>query len=135
MSKCKCQDPCCIPMCGAGQMCQVNSALQLTPVQNYGAGTMPIMMNCPDHNYDHGNHGMGSSWICILILLCLVCGNGFGGRCGNNNGCGCGDVDDCGCGNNNGTGSNWIWIIILLFCCCGNGFGGIGGNNGCGCGC
>ena len=35
-----------------------------------------------------------NSWIIILILLLLFCGNGCGGGCGNNN-CGCND--NCGC--------------------------------------
>ena len=44
------------------------------------------------------NNGFGGcSWIIILIILFLVCGNGWGGY---GNGCGCND----GCGCNNGCG-------------------------------
>lgn len=43
--------------------------------------------------------GGGCSWIIILIILFLCCGNGWSSF---NNGCGCGCNDGCGC--NNGCG-------------------------------
>ncbi|KMT22750.1 hypothetical protein [Clostridium cylindrosporum] len=78
---------------------------------NFGHGYPVPSPYVSPAQYDrgYGNCGFGGIWIIIIILL--LCCDGFNGIGGRHDGC-----DD-------GFSGIWIIIIILLLCGCGSGFG------------